>query len=186
MFSASVFFVLGFTAVFAVLGVLLNTLLEAVAYDVLVWAGRIAGLVIVFFGLYLLGLFKIPALEKERRVSVHRFRSPSLTSFLFGAAFAAGWTPCVGAVLGSILGLAATSPGFAFTLLVSYAIGFGVPFLLVGLFESQATGFISRHSRTFSSASRLFGLVLVLFGILMFTQSLARFASVEFLQELFQ
>ena len=124
IFINSVFFVLGFSTVFAALGVLLNTVLEAVAYDAQQWLGRIGGVIIIFFGLYLTGLIRLRFLEREHKFAVKkRFSSKYLTSFLFGAAFAAGWTPCVGAVLGAILGLAASQPGSAFSLLLAYAQG---------------------------------------------------------------
>ena len=147
IFINSVFFVLGFGIIFALLGVLLNTLLESIAYDVQIWLSRVGGVMIIFFGLYLVGLIKIPFLEREYKMSVHtKFKSRYVTSFLFGLAFAAGWTPCVGPALGVILGLAATAPGSAFVLLLTYALGLGIPFLIVGAFTGQATEFINRHT----------------------------------------
>ena len=110
---------LGFSLVFAALGVLLNTVLEAVAYDVQIWLSRIGGTLVIIFGLYLAGLVKISFLERPHTFAVHTGnRSRYTTSFLFGLAFAAGWTPCVGAALGAILGLAASAPGSAFLLLL--------------------------------------------------------------------
>src|SRR3989338_8427223 len=98
IFLNSVFFVLGFSIVFSLLGVLLNTILESVAYDVQEWLARIGGAIIIIFGLYLTGLIHIPYLQREHKLSVKtRFKSRYATSMLFGAAFAAGWTPCVGA-----------------------------------------------------------------------------------------
>src|SRR3989344_6839853 len=112
VFLNSFFFVLGFSVVFAALGVLLNTLLERFAYDVQEWLARIGGLIIIFFGLYLTKLIKIPWLDRDHKMAVKiKLKSRYLTSFLFGFAFAAGWTPCVGAALGAILALAATNPG---------------------------------------------------------------------------
>jgi cytochrome c-type biogenesis protein len=173
VFINSVFFVLGFASVFAVLGVLLNTLLEAIAYDVQIWLARIGGAVIIFFGLYLAKVIQVPFLDREHKVHVKaKFNSRYLTSFVFGAAFAAGWTPCVGAALGAILGLAASTPGTAFALLMSYALGLGVPFLVVGLFASQATNFFNKHAKTFARINVAFGWILVLLGILVFTQYL--------------
>lgn len=181
-FLASVFFVLGFGVVFSLFGVLLNTLLEAVAYDAHIWLSRAGGVIIIAFGLYLTGLLPLPFLEREYRFSVRsRFRSIYMTSFVFGAAFAAGWTPCVGAVLGSILGLAATHPGSASGLLLSYSLGLGVPFLLVGLFAGHASGIISRYSFALRYIQILFGFILVILGILSFTQSLNRIANLEIL-----
>jgi len=182
IFLNAVFFVLGFSLVFATLGVLLNTALEAIAYDVQIWLSRIGGLLVIFFGLYLTGLIKLPFLAGEHKIHVsYQFSSKLLASFVFGAAFAAGWTPCVGAVLGAILGLATTSPGSAFTLLLSYSIGFGIPFLLVGLFAAQASQLISRIGPALKYVNLIFGLILIGLGILIFTQNLVKIANFEFL-----
>ncbi len=182
IFLNSIFFVLGFGLVFAALGVLLNTLLSAIAYDVQIWLSRIGGVLIIVFGLYLVGLIKIPFLDREHKLNVKsKFKSRYATSFVFGAAFAAGWTPCVGAVLGAILGLAATQPGIAFTLLLSYSAGFGLPFLLVGLFTTEASRLISRYANWAVWINRFFGVLLIILGILIFTQTLNRIASFELL-----
>lgn len=184
IFLNSVFFVLGFSLVFASLGVLLNTLLEKIAYDVLIWLSRLGGLVIIFFGLYLIGLIKLDFLNKEYKLRVTIPLPRYLSSFIFGAAFAAGWTPCVGAVLGAILGLATSSPGSAFTLLLAYSLGFGLPFLLVGLFASEASVLISKLGPSLLWINRIFGAVLIVFGILIFTQNLVKIANFEFLLNL--
>ena len=185
VFVNSAFFVLGFSTVFSILGVLLNTLLESVAYDVQIWLSRIGGALIIFFGLYLIGLIKIRFFETEHKLGVtRRFSSRYLTSFVFGAAFAAGWTPCVGAVLGGILGLAASRPGSALALLFSYSLGLGLPFLLVGLFTAQASRFINRYASTFRYLNIAFGAILVALGILVFTQNLNLIANFEFLNRL--
>ena len=84
-----------------------------------------------------------PGLAQQKKPVIGlktKFKSKYLTSFVFGAAFAVGWTPCVGAVLGGILALAATQPGVAFTLLFSYSLGLGIPFLVVALFAAPAAG----------------------------------------------
>lgn len=184
IFLNSLFFVIGFSVIFALLGVLLNTVLESVAYTAQEWLARIGGALIIIFGLYLTGLFKIPFLEKDYKFRVSkRFSSRYLTSFVFGAAFAAGWTPCVGAVLGAILGLAATQPGSAFALLFSYALGLGIPFLVVGAFTDKASVFINRHAKAFEYIKIAFGVLLIILGILAFTQSLNRIASFDFLNQ---
>jgi len=102
---------------------------------------------------------------------------------LFGAAFAAGWTPCVGAVLGSILGLAASQPGSAFSLLLAYALGLGLPFLLVGLFAAQASAFINRYIYIVKYINIAFGVILIALGILVFTQNLSRIANFALLNQ---
>lgn len=185
IFLNSVFFVVGFGLLFAALGVLLNTLLSAIAYDVQIWLSRIGGIIIIVFGLYLVGLIKIPFLDRDYKLNVRtKFKSRYLTSMLFGAAFAAGWTPCVGAVLGAILGLAATQPGIAFTLLLSYSLGLGLPFLLVGLFTTEASQFINRYGKWAAWVNRAFGVLLLVLGILIFTQTLNRLANFELLNRI--
>ncbi|MDD5593612.1 MAG: cytochrome c biogenesis protein CcdA [Candidatus Margulisbacteria bacterium] len=182
IFLNSLFFVLGFSAVFSLLGVILNSILVSVAYDVQLWLARIGGVLIIFFGLYLTGLVPIPFLQKEYKFSVRtRFASRLFTSFLFGAAFAAGWTPCVGAVLGAILGLAATAPGLAFILLFAYSLGLGLPFLVVGLFTAQASVLINRYAAALDYINKAFGLFLIILGILIFTQNLSQIASLQIL-----
>lgn len=182
IFLNSLFFVLGFSVVFALLGVLFNTILESIAYDAQTWLARIGGALIIFFGLYLIGLIHIPFLEREHKLTVRaKTASRYATSFLFGLAFAAGWTPCVGPALGVILGLAASQPGSAFILLLSYAIGLGVPFLLVGLFVAQADRLIQGYVTVLRYVNIIFGILLVALGILVFTQSLNLIANWDFL-----
>jgi cytochrome c-type biogenesis protein len=183
IFLNSLSFVGGFALVFALLGVLLNTLLSAVAYDAQIWLARIGGVLVIAFGLYLMGWLKLPWLAREYKLKVKsQFKSRYAASFIFGAAFAAGWTPCVGAVLGGILGIAASAPGMAFALLLTYALGFGLPFLLVGLFTTKAVQLINRYGRWAVVINKLFGVLLVILGILIFTQTLSRFANFELLQ----
>lgn len=182
IFLNSLFFVLGFSAVFAALGVLLNSVLQNVAYDVQLWLSRIGGAVIIIFGLYLTSLLRLPFLDREYKFRMKwNFKSRYLTSFLFGAAFAAGWTPCVGAVLGGILGLAAMAPGSAFALLFSYSLGLGVPFLIVGIFASQASSIINRYANILKYVGIVFGALLIILGVLAFTQQLSRVANLEIL-----
>ncbi len=181
IFLNSFFFVLGFSIVFALLGVLLNSVLSFAAYAVQQWLSWIGGALVIFFGLYLMGFFKIPFLEFDHKMSVRtKFRSRYLTSLVFGFAFAAGWTPCVGPVLGGILGLAASAPGEAFYLLLSYAIGLGIPFLVVGLFVAQTADFINRYVSKLEIVTKIFGAILVVLGVLVFTQSLPLIANFGF------
>lgn len=185
IFLNSFFFVLGFSIVFALLGVLLNGVLANVAYAVQDWLAWIGGSIVIFFGLYLMGFFKIRFLEYDHKLSVKlKFRSRYLTSLLFGFAFAAGWTPCVGPVLGGILGIAASAPGAAFWLLLSYAIGLGIPFLLVGLFVAQSSSFIDRYLTKIKYVNPIFGAILVALGVLVFTQSLPLIANFGFINDL--
>lgn len=185
IFLNSFFFVLGFSTVFAALGILLNTVLSAVAFEAQIWLARIGGAVIIFFGLYLTHLIRIPFMEREYKLQVKtKFKSKFLTSFIFGAAFASGWTPCVGAVLGGILGLATAQPGSAFLLLFSYSIGLGVPFLVVGLFAAQASKWIRKYSKPIYYVNILFGVLLIAIGVLAFTQNLNRITNFELVNQI--
>jgi cytochrome c-type biogenesis protein len=186
IFINSVFFVLGFSTVFAVLGILLQTVLQAIGPEVQTWLSRIGGIVIIFFGLYLIGLIKLRFLETNHQVRVQkRFRSRFLTSFVFGMAFAVGWTPCAGAVLGGILALAVSSPVSSFFLLFAYALGLGVPFLIVGAFTAQATSFIAKMGDGFKYVNIVFGVILILLGILVFTNDLSLLGNFDFINNLF-
>ena len=181
IFASSIFFVLGFSLVFSLVGVLLQSVLANVASTVQVWLGRIGGIIIILFGIYLLGLIRIPFLEQEHKLTVKRkFNSMYITSFIFGAAFAVGWTPCVGAVLGAVLSLAVTQPGTAFFLMLAYSLGLGIPFLLVGLFTNQAQRVIERSEKVITYFKYIFGVILILLGILVFVNQLSRVANLSF------
>ncbi len=182
IFLNSLFFVIGFSLVFSLLGVLLNSVLSDVAYDVQIWLSRTGGALVIFFGLYLVGLIKLPFLDRPHAFKVKTgIHSRYLTSFLFGLAFAAGWTPCVGATLGAILGLVAVNPGSAFGLLMAYSLGLGIPFLFIGLFAAEAGEWISRNAEKLKFVNIAFGVVLIALGILIFTGNLARIANFELL-----
>lgn len=182
VFLSSVFFVLGFSVVFSIVGVLLQTALAHVSHEAQAWLGRIGGVIIILFGLFLLDLWTPKFLQRTHAVRVtHQFNSSWLTSFLFGAAFAVGWTPCVSAALGAILALAATQATSAFFLLLSYTLGLGVPFLLVGLFVNQAQALIDRAGVWLRYVQYAFGVLLVGMGILIFVGELSQIANVPLL-----
>ncbi len=184
IFLNSFFFVLGFSVVFALLGVLLNGVLTHAAYAVQTWLSWIGGAIVIFFGLYLMGFFKISFMEGGHTLNPKiNLRSRYLTSLLFGFAFAAGWTPCVGPVLGGILGLAASAPGEAFFLLLFYALGLGIPFLAVGLFVARSSELINRYLAKLKYANPIFGAILVILGILVLTQDLPLVANLGFVND---
>ncbi|MEY4731695.1 MAG: disulfide bond oxidoreductase family protein [Candidatus Parcubacteria bacterium] len=180
-FLASVFFVLGFSVVFSLVGVLLQTTLSASAYAAQEWLGRVGGIIIIAFGLFTMGIWTPEFLMREHTFAARSFSSRHLTSFVFGAAFAVGWTPCVSAALGAILVLASTQATSAFVLLVAYTLGIGIPFLIVGLFAGEAAVLIRRAGSALIWIQRVFGLLLVVLGILIFAGELNRIANLEFL-----
>jgi cytochrome c-type biogenesis protein len=174
IFLNTVYFVLGFSLVFAVLGVIFNSVLANLGTGFQGTLQSIGGIVIIVFGAYLILSTRFRSLNFEKRMTnIPKFKTSYLTSFVFGAAFASGWTPCVGPILGSTLTLAATSPGAAYNSLLAYALGLGVPFLVTGAFFSQATGLIRRMVKHLKYFNPIMGSVLVVLGILLFTNQLS-------------
>ncbi len=184
IFFASVFFVLGFSVVFSIVGILLQTTLAHSSRPVQEWLGRIGGVIIIFFGLFLLDLIKPPFLARDHKFAVKKFNSRYITAFVFGAAFAIGWTPCVSAALGAILALAATNQGSAFFLLFAYTLGVGVPFLLVGLFTTRAQTLINKAGPWLRLCQYIFGIILIAIGIFIFVGELSKIANFEFIAKL--
>lgn len=161
-------FVLGFTIVFMVLGILAGVAgaLLAPFRDTLTLAG---GVVIVFFGLFMLGVFNVSFLTRERRIRMpHLFTlGTSASSLLLGAAFAFGWTPCIGPVLGTVLFFAGSTETLltgAF-LLALFSLGFAVPFLGIALAIGQATRLVERAAPYLRAVSVIGGIVLVILGV---------------------
>lgn len=190
-----IFYVLGFSVIFIGLGVLFGLGGSALAQyqDVL---ERIGGVFILFFGLYLVGILeRIPVIQKIL-TSEHRFKLPSSlkpgtpsSSFIFGATFAFGWTPCVGPILGSILFLASsTATVWQGALLLSvFSLGLAIPFLLIAIGIGHATQTIKKLTRILPYVSIVGGVMLIALGILLVTDSLSIWLSWSYrLFEVFQ
>jgi cytochrome c-type biogenesis protein len=168
-------FVAGFSAVFIIfwtsIGALGFLLLENARY-----MREAAGAVLVFMGLHLLGIINIPFMERHYTLNADAPRPGYKRSLLMGVTFAAGWTPCIGPVLGSIIGLALTdgSVGDVAVLLVAYSAGLGVPFLGVALAAQPISAWMKRQHRMRSIVPVASGLLVVAVGFLMLTNSLIR------------
>lgn len=180
----TVFFVLGFSVVFSVFGVILNSVLSSSAVNLISGFNQVGGVVIIGFGAFMLLSTKIRKLNFEKKFFPNRPKSSYPLSFLFGLAFAAGWTPCIGPILGSILTLAAASPGQSFTLLLTYSLGLGIPFILMGVFFSRFTRIIRGLSKHLKYYSIIMGLFIIILGVLVYTNQLAAIASFPFLNNL--
>ncbi len=180
----SVFFVLGFSVVFSALGVLINSVLSTNTGEVLDGLNQVGGIVIIGFGVFLLLSMKINKLNMEKKFIPKRAKASYPMSFVFGLAFAVGWTPCVGPILGTILTLAATTPSVAFNLLLVYSLGLGIPFILIGVFYSRATRIIRSMSRHLKYYNVILGGFIILLGVLVFTNQLAYIANFPLLNEL--
>ncbi len=170
-------FVLGFSLVFVVLGASATALGRALNYYQL-WLQRIGGVLIIGFGLVCLGVIKVGFLTQERRLQVERKPVGYLGSALVGMAFGAGWTPCIGPVLGAILGLAATSQDLSrgMLLLGAYSAGLAVPFLLAAVALDSFLEWFQRFRQYLPWVMRVSGILLIFVGILMVTGEFTRLA----------
>lgn len=173
----TVFFVAGFTVVFSVLGVVLNSVLSSSTGKLFAEFNHVGGIIIIAFGVFMLLSYKISRLNFEKKIILNRTSASYPMSFVFGLAFATGWTPCIGPILGSILTLAATSPGHAFILLLGYSIGLGIPFIMMGVFFSRFTRLIRSMSRHLKYYSIVMGILIMTLGVLVYTNQLATIAS---------
>src|SRR6185436_1805447 len=143
----------------------------------------IGGVVIIAFGLQLIGILKIATLYKDTRFFSQDKPRRILGSVTLGMAFAAGWTPCIGPILGGIIGLAATSGGWKSGLVLSsfYSAGLAVPFLMTGLGINKFLGFYGRFRKHLHKVEVVSGIVLILVGLLVMTGQSTLLASSRFM-----
>ncbi|HSC78648.1 MAG TPA: cytochrome c biogenesis protein CcdA [Candidatus Acidoferrales bacterium] len=170
--TSSLLFILGFSTVFVGLGASASTVGQFLSENRL-WFNRIAGVIIILFGLFLLGAFKISALYREQRLHVAGGTGKA-GSFLLGFAFAFGWTPCIGPILGAVLLLAAREGTLAqgVFLLAVYSLGLGVPFFLSALAINKFLTFYQGFRRYLQWVERAAGVLLIAVGLLVFTNQL--------------
>lgn len=180
----TIFFVLGFSIVFSIFGVMLNSVLVNNATNLISSFNQIGGAIIIGFGAFMLLSIRIVKLNFEKKIFPKVGRASYPLSFVFGLAFATGWTPCIGPILGSILTLAATTPSQAFMLLLAYSIGLGIPFILMGAFFSKMTRLINMLSKHLKYYSIIMGGLIILLGVLVLTNQLAAIASFPILNNL--
>ncbi|HYH87115.1 MAG TPA: cytochrome c biogenesis protein/redoxin [Pyrinomonadaceae bacterium] len=173
----SLAFNVGLSLIFLSLGAAAGLLGAAITTNR--WVSIIGGLVIIVFGLHLMGVLKISAFYRDtRKFSDEKPRGP-LGSLVLGIAFAAGWTPCIGPILGGIIGLAASSGGWKSGLLLSgfYAAGLAVPFLLTGLAINKFLGFYARFRRHLHKVEVFSGAMLIVIGLLVATGTVTQISS---------
>jgi cytochrome c-type biogenesis protein len=183
-------FVAGFSLVFVLLGASATALGGALKYYQ-VWIARVGGVLVILFGLVCLGVVKAGFLDQDRRLQLQHKPVGYLGSALVGVAFGAGWTPCIGPVLGAILSLAATSDSVSrgMLLLGVYSAGLAVPFLLAAVAVESFLEWFQRFRRFLPWVMRVSGVLLILVGLLMATGQFTRLAgwlqalTPEFLRE---
>ena len=169
-FTHALLFVSGFTVIFIALG-LTATGVGRVLNVHQVWLERVGGALIVLFGLYLLGVFRIGALARERRIQLQHKPVGYLGSALVGVAFGAGWTPCIGPILGSVLlyTSATATVGQGVALLATYSLGLAVPFILAALAVERFLVWFQKYRRFIPVVEKLSGALLVVVGVLLAT-----------------
>jgi cytochrome c-type biogenesis protein len=171
-------FVIGFSLVFLALGAGASAFGTALRTQ-RDWITRIGGVLIIGFGLWTIGLVKIPFLEREQRVYLEQKPVGYLGSALVGMAFAAGWVPCIGPILGAILGLAATQADFGrgMALLGAYSIGLAVPFLIAAFALDWFLAWFKGFRRHMGTVKVVSGVLLLMVGVLMVSGEFTRLAS---------
>ena len=165
----TVCFIVGFSLVFTALGASLGLLGAVVPQEVL---GKVAGALLIAFGIFLVAATKVPWLNYEKRLDFARVKGTGyLRSLLIGAIFSLGWVPCVGPILGGILALAASSQTAwqGVCLLLAYCLGLGLPFIAVGLALGTASRYITWLSRHAFVTSLVAAVLLISIGVLMLT-----------------
>lgn len=173
VFITSLAFVLGFSLVFIALGAS-ATAIGKFIFAKLPLLSKIAGAVLIVFGLHTMGVFRLAFLETEKRVHAQRKPAGPLGALLVGVAFAFGWTPCIGPILGGILAIAGSrnSVGEGVTLLAVYSLGLGIPFLLTSLAINQFFGAAKKIRKYYHAIELTSGALLVVIGLLIMTGQL--------------
>jgi cytochrome c-type biogenesis protein len=169
-FTHGLAFVLGFSAVFVVLGVAVSAA-GGLLYDVRFYLAKIGGIVVIVLGLHMIGVYRIPFLEYDARL--HDVPNPKwgyFSSALLGVFFSAGWSPCVGPVLGTILTLAINggSVSLGAKLLSAYSAGLAVPFLLAALGIGWVTTILRKYNKVMHYVEITMGVLMVIVGVMLF------------------
>lgn len=174
---AAIAFVLGFSTVFVIMGASASAINQLVVQHLDI-IGKIAGGIIILFGLHFMGLLKIGLLYREARINPENRPTSWLGAYVIGLAFAFGWTPCIGPILASILTIAGSRSDLSYgvSLLATYALGLGIPFLLAALAMKPFMHFMQRFRRHMRKVEIAAGALLVTTGVLIFTNSLGQFS----------
>ena len=174
------FYVVGFSVVFILLGSLFG-LGGAALIQYRIWLSRIGGVFIILFGLFTMRVVKLPALLIERRAELKHLQPGNpISSLVFGATFAFGWSPCIGPILGSVLLLASTrgTVGQGTLLLTVFALGLALPFLGIALGIGSATRHLARLNHVMKYVSAVGGVFLVFIGVLLLTNTFGVWVSI--------
>lgn len=175
---AAAFFVLGLSTVFLLMGFTFS-MLGRLLLQWRDWSTMLSGVIIMVFGAHFVGVFRIGLLEREARLDAGARGGSAFGAYVLGLAFAFGWTPCLGPILGAILTLAASEVNLwrGTFLLAVYALGLGIPFLVLAAFVPRLTGVMGLMKRHLGRIERISGLLLWTVGLLMLTNQFTAFSN---------
>jgi len=165
IFIQSLLFILGFGVVFVLIGVAAAKLIGNIfAYK---WVNILTGLIIIIFGIHLGGFYRFKILNQEKRLHLQ-----NVGSFMLGFSFAFGWTPCIGPIFGTIVGMAASEPTKAIFMMILYTLGLATPFILMAIFSVASLKIIEKLKKYLGIIEKISGILLILIGIYFLYKSL--------------
>ena len=170
-FRSIILFISGFSVIFITMGASIDFLSD-ILFEFRKQLNFISGLLIIFLGLFFIGLIKINALSFEKKINFERWNNSSLFPFLIGVAFAFGWSPCIGPILGSILSIAINDNVDGIVLLFFYSLGLAIPFVLVGMTIGSFVKYLTNINKFMVYFQFFTGSVLIITGILIINGSI--------------
>lgn len=176
IFLHTLSFVVGFTIIFVVMAIVVSyfgSFARKILYNDILF--KILGIIVILMGIQMTGIFKIGFLAVEKRVNINFKKKGYIASLFLGMAFAVGWSPCTGPILGSVLALAATSSTVfqGGLYLTAFSLGLGIPFLILAMFMDYFTGIIKKSGKTVNIISIVSGVILIIMGIVLFLNKLS-------------
>ncbi|MFD2045092.1 cytochrome c biogenesis CcdA family protein [Ornithinibacillus salinisoli] len=169
----TIFFLLGFSIIFIILGFYTSLFYEFLtAYKDII--RQLGAIVIVFFGLVIVGIFNFEFLMKDRKISLKNRPAGFVGSFLIGMTFSIGWTPCMGPILGVIVSLTATTPDIGMVMMISYVLGFSIPFFVLSFFVGKLK-WIRNHS---TKLVKIGGYIMILLGVALFFDWMTKLSAI--------
>ena len=160
IFINSLMFIFGFSLVFILLGAAMANLIGNFFNNKIF--NIVAAIIIIMFGLHMGGFFKIKFLQYEKRLNLE-----NVGSFLLGVSFSLGWTPCIGPIFGTIVGMAATEPTKSIFMMILYTLGLALPFILMALFTVMSLKIIEKMKKYMGIIEKISGILLIVVGIYM-------------------
>ena len=176
MVLSTLAFVIGFTIIFVLMAIVVSyfgNIARKLFYNDILY--KIVGIIVIIMGIQMTGIFKFRFLNREKKIELNFKKQGYLISMFLGTAFAVGWSPCTGPILGSVLALAATSATVyqGIFYLIAFSLGLGIPFLIIGFFMDYFTKIIKKSGKVVSIISVVSGVILIIMGVILFFNKLS-------------